>query len=156
MTETTETPAPQETEVTQSDTGQQDIPKPGPNWKVEARKWESRSKANHELVESLTAALDAAREELAAYKLADTKRRVAEEAGVTADVLRGDTEDEIREHATAVAEAAAAYREEYEPVAPVVPGQGRMPEKMQPNPELAAVAALFSGDPNNVYGNLQQ
>lgn len=125
------------------------------DWKAQARKWEDRSKSNYTQLQAATAERDEARQELAKFKLQMSREKVAQESGIPVSVLRGNTEDEIRQHAIDIADAATEYRREYEPVAPVVRTQGRSPEKMTPDPATAAVSVLFSGDPNNLYPNLR-
>jgi membrane protein involved in colicin uptake len=94
---------------------------PETDWKAEARKWQKRSqenfdkaKAYDELKAQSEAELKSANEKAAAYKkevdelhakseLAATRAKVAEEAGVPAELVSGDDEDSMRSFAKALA-----------------------------------------------------
>lgn len=125
------------------------------DWKAEARKWEQRAKDNKTSLETVTAERDKAAGRVAELETAngtlsqrvqefeskETRsallQKVSEETGVDASVLRGSTEEELREHAETLKGFLDAA-----PVAPVVPGQGKMPETKD-NPELVFVGNLF-------------
>lgn len=110
------------------------------DWKAEARKWEERSKSNYtdlqkaqEASDSLSKELEKLREsikELEAkngeYKAAQERQtvleKVAEETGVPKNLLRGDTEEELKEHAELLKTVIDS-----KPVAPAVKTQGSRP-----------------------------
>ena len=89
--------------------------KPEIDWKSESRKWENRAKEN---------------------------RRAANEHGISADLIRGNTEDEINAHAAAIAKA---LHDAKPSVAPVVPQAGATPDNNGGN--LSEFARnVFAGD----------
>ena len=115
-------------------------------WRAHARKWEDRSKSNkaaldeaQETIASLTAERDDAIQAKTALEteatdlrtkveefesrdaLAALVKSVSDDTGVPADVLRGETEDELRAHADTLKSAF--------PSAPVVPGQADTPSE---------------------------
>lgn len=135
-TETTETPA------------------QGTDWKAEARKWEDRSKSNFDRLAVVEAERDKALAKVAEFEHSALRQRVSDTTGVPAHLIHGATEDALTEHAQQIAAAALALQREREPVAPVVKAQGKSPEMGPPDPALAAVEVLFSGDPNNLYPDL--
>ena len=115
-------------------------------WKAHARQWESRSKANKTALDeaeakiaTLTnerdeavqakATLETERDDLrtkvsdfeARDALAELVKTVSADTGVPADVLRGETEEELRSHAQTLKSAF--------PSAPVVPGQADTPSE---------------------------
>lgn len=109
------------------------------DWKAHARQWERRAKADRKQVESLTDAIngkDVTIEDLRA-QVADLQRAAeraekiaaaASEYGVPADLIRGDTDEEIAEYAKRLAEWRG------ETAAPVVPklsdsGAGAFPAR---------------------------
>ena len=96
----------------------------GTDWKKEARKWEKLAKANKEKADRLDAiesqaptieAMQARVKQLEddAERMREEARRasmlaaVSEETGVPASLLHGDTEDDLRASAKAVADFAA-------------------------------------------------
>lgn len=105
------------------------------DWKAEARKWEKRAKTNSHAEKEraqLADRLSAMESELAesrrkaeqaehANQVADWKQAAASEHGVPAEVLRGDTAEEISAHA----EAIKAWRGKA--AFPVVPDAGAQP-----------------------------
>lgn len=109
------------------------------DWKAHARQWERRAKADRKQVESLTdliKASDTTIEDLRA-QVADLQRAAeraekiaaaASEYGVPADLIRGDTDEEIAEYAKRLADWRG------ETAAPVVPklsdsGAGSFPAR---------------------------
>lgn len=117
--------------------GDDDAPEEG--WKAHSRQWERRAKADRKQVESLTDAIngkDVTIEDLRA-QVADLQRAAeraekiaaaASEYGVPADLIRGDTDEEIAEYAKRLAEWRG------ESAAPVVPkladsGAGSFPAR---------------------------
>nr|DAY00363.1 MAG TPA: hypothetical protein [Caudoviricetes sp.] len=112
---------------------------PEEGWKAHSRQWERRAKADRKQVESLTDAIngkDVTIEDLRA-QVADLQRAAeraekiaaaASEYGVPADLIRGDTDEEIAEYAKRLAEWRG------ETAAPVVPkladsGAGSFPAR---------------------------
>lgn len=112
---------------------------PEEGWKAHARQWERRAKADRKQVESLTDAIngkDVTIEDLRA-QVADLQRAAeraekiaaaASEYGVPADLIRGDTDEEIADYAKRLAEWRG------ETAAPVVPklsdsGAGSFPAR---------------------------
>lgn len=109
------------------------------DWKAHARQWERRAKADRKQVESLMAAIsdkdatiEGLRTEVAerqrAAERAEKIAAAATEYGVPADLIRGDTDEEIAEHAKRLAEWRG------ETTAPVVPklsdsGAGAFPAR---------------------------
>lgn len=87
------------------------------DWKAEARKWEARAKENKAKADAYDEAQEAAKSDLQKAleraekaegalkqiederKLAELRREVAEQHGVSADLLRGSTRDELEAHA---------------------------------------------------------
>ena len=109
------------------------------DWKAHARQWERRAKADRKQVESLTDAIngkDVTIEDLRA-QVADLQRAAeraekiaaaSAEYGVPADLIRGDTDEEIADYAKRLAEWRG------EAAAPVVPklsdsGAGSFPAR---------------------------
>lgn len=127
------------------------------DWKAHARQWERRAKADRKQVESLTdliKASDTTIEDLRT-QVADLQRAAeraekiasaASEYGVPADLIRGDTDEEIAEYAKRLADWRG------ESAAPVVPklsdsGAGAFPAR----PAILSIddqilAAQQSGD----------
>lgn len=109
------------------------------DWKAHARQWERRAKADRKQVESLMAAIsdkdatiEGLRTEVAerqrAAERAEKIAAAATEYGVPADLIRGDTDEEIAEYAKRLAEWRG------EAAAPVVPklsdsGAGAFPAR---------------------------
>lgn len=112
------------TDTTVQDTGHVDASEasqeeqqadPAEDWKAHARTWERRAKADHKQLEALTEAIngkDTTIEELRS-QVADLEAQAhrtqliaaaASEYGVPADLIHGDTEDEIREIAKRLAD----------------------------------------------------
>ena len=104
---------------------------PEEGWKAHSRQWERRAKADRKQVESLTDAIngkDVTIEDLRA-QVADLQRAAeraekiaaaASEYGVPADLIRGDTDEEIAEYAKRLAE----WRGEAAPVVPKLSDSG--------------------------------
>lgn len=112
------------TDTTVQDTGHVDASEasqeeqqadPAEDWKAHARTWERRAKADHKQLEALTEAIngkDTTIEELRS-QVADLEAQAhrtqliaaaASEYGVPADLIHGDTEDEIKEIAQRLAD----------------------------------------------------
>ena len=112
---------------------------PEEGWKAHARQWERRAKADRKQVESLMAAIsdkdatiEGLRTEVAErQRAAERTEKIAAasaEYGVPADLIRGDTDEEIAEYAKRLAEWRG------ETAAPVVPklsdsGAGSFPAR---------------------------
>lgn len=133
-----ETEAKAEAEAS-ADTPADDAEAPEEGWKAHSRQWERRAKADRKQVESLTDAIngkDVTIEDLRA-QVADLQRAAeraekiaaaASEYGVPADLIRGDTDEEIAEYAKRLSEWRG------ETAAPVVPklsdsGAGAFPAR---------------------------
>ena len=109
------------------------------DWKAHARQWERRAKADRKQIESLMAAIsdkdatiEGLRTEVAerqrAAERAEKIAAASTEYGVPADLIRGDTDEEIAEYAKRLAEWRG------EAAAPVVPklsdsGAGSFPAR---------------------------
>lgn len=122
-----------------ADTPADDAEAPEEGWKAHSRQWERRAKADRKQVESLTDAIngkDVTIEDLRA-QVADLQRAAeraekiaaaSAEYGVPADLIRGDTDEEIADYAKRLAEWRG------ETAAPVVPklsdsGAGSFPAR---------------------------
>lgn len=136
--DSTETAAKPEAEA-KAEAPADDAEAPEEDWKAHARQWERRAKADRKQVESLTDAIngkDVTIEDLRA-QVADLQRAAeraekiaaaASEYGVPADLIRGDTDEEIAEYAKRLSEWRG------ETAAPVVPklsdsGAGAFPAR---------------------------
>lgn len=132
------------------------VSKPEIDWKSESRKWESRAKENKraaserdELAKAIgdkNATIEALKAEVAdfetAAKVREWSANAAAEHGISADLIRGATEDEINAHAAAIAKA---LHDAKPPVAPVVSQAGATPNNDGGN--LAEFARnVFAGD----------
>lgn len=126
------------------------------DWKGESRKWENRAKENRraanerdELAKAIgdkDATIEALKAKVAdfetAAKVREWSANAAAEHGISADLIRGTTEDEINAHAAAIAKALHDVKP---PVAPVVPQAGATPDNGGGN--LAEFARnVFAGD----------
>lgn len=126
------------------------------DWKSESRKWENRAKENRraanerdELAKAIgdkNATIEALKAKVAdfetAAKVREWSANAAAEHGISADLIRGTTEDEINTHAAAIAKA---LHDAKPPVAPVVPQAGATPDNNGGN--LAEFARnVFAGD----------
>lgn len=136
--DSSETAAKTEAEAS-ADTPADDAEAPEEGWKAHSRQWERRAKADRKQVESLTDAIngkDVTIEDLRA-QVADLQRAAeraekiaaaSSEYGVPADLIRGDTDEEIAEYAKRLADWRG------ETAAPVVPkladsGAGAFPAR---------------------------
>lgn len=136
--DSSETAAKAEAEAS-ADTPADDAEAPEEGWKAHSRQWERRAKADRKQVESLTDAIngkDVTIEDLRA-QVADLQRAAeraekiaaaSAEYGVPADLIRGDTDEEIAEYAKRLSEWRG------ETAAPVVPklsdsGAGAFPAR---------------------------
>ena len=119
-----------------------------PDWKAEARKWEERSKANKTALDEALAratTLESQVGELSSKvqefetkaERAKTVAEVAEAAGVPASALRGNTREELEEHAK---ELAALIK----PSGPIIPGQEKTPNKVADDPLREFTRNLFA------------
>jgi len=130
--------------------------KPEIDWKSESRKWENRAKENRraanerdELAKAIgdkDATIEALKAKVAdfetAAKVREWSANAAAEHGISADLIRGTTEDEINAHAAAIAKA---LHDAKPSVAPVVPRAGPPPDNDGGN--LAEFARnVFAGD----------
>ena len=130
--------------------------KPEIDWKSESRKWESRAKENRraanerdELAKAIgdkDATIEALKAKVAdfetAAKVREWSANAAAEHGISADLIRGTTEDEINAHAAAIAKA---LHDAKPSVVPVVPQAGATPDNDGGN--LAEFARnVFAGD----------
>lgn len=130
--------------------------KPEIDWKSESRKWENRAKENKraanerdELAKAIgdkDATIEALKAKVAdfetAAKVREWSANAAAEHGISADLIRGTTEDEINAHAAAIAKA---LHDAKPSVAPVVPQAGATPDNDGGN--LAEFARnVFAGD----------
>ena len=126
------------------------------DWKSDSRKWENRAKENRraanerdELAKAIgdkNATIEALKAKVAdfetAAKVREWSANAAAEHGISADLIRGTTEDEINTHAAAIAKA---LHDAKPPVAPVVPQAGATPDNNGGN--LAEFARnVFAGD----------
>lgn len=126
------------------------------DWKSESRKWENRAKENRraanerdELAKAIgdkDATIEALKAKVAdfetAAKVREWSANAAAEHGISADLIRGTTEDEINAHAAAIAKA---LHDAKPSVAPVVPQAGATPDNNGGN--LAEFARnVFAGD----------
>ena len=132
------------------------VNKPEIDWKSESRKWENRAKENRraanerdELAKAIgdkDATIEALKAKVAdfetAAKVREWSANAAAEHGISADLIRGTTEDEINAHAAAIAKA---LHDAKPPVAPVVSQAGATPDNDGGN--LAKFARnVFAGD----------
>ena len=130
--------------------------KPEIDWKSESRKWEPRAKANRrapnaraELATAIgdkDATIEALKAKVAdfetAAKVREWSANAAAEHGISADLIRGTTEDEINAHAAAIPKA---LHDAKPSVPPVVPQAGVTPDNDGGN--LAEFARnVFAGD----------
>lgn len=117
------------------------------DWKAEARKWEQRSKENKTALDELTGkytSVESEKGELAAKvqtfeaKEARTTllNEVAEASGVPANLLRGETKEDLLAHAEVL-------KPLIKPSGPVIPGQEKTPYKVPDSPNRAFVGKLF-------------
>lgn len=111
------------------------------DWKAEAKKWEGYARANLEKAKAYDAQQQAAQKaadeaKTLEQKVADltgqfnaaqaenVRMKVAAEKGVPAELLQGQTEDQMREFADKL----AAFRQSGVPAtAPVIPNDGNVP-----------------------------
>lgn len=104
------------------------------DWKAKSRMWEKRAKANLDKAkayDALEQSSKTADERLAELekKFAETasenlKLKIATDKGVPADLLYGDTEEELIAHADALLEFT---KEKHKTTAPVVGSDGKVP-----------------------------
>lgn len=130
-TDSTEAAAKPEAEAS-ADTPADDADEaPEEGWKAHARQWERRAKADRKQVESLMAAIsdkdatiEGLRTEVAerqrAAERAEKIAAAASEYGVPADLIRGDTDEEITDYAKRLSE----WRGEAAPVVPKLSDSG--------------------------------
>ena len=129
-------------------------PRDAEHWKAQARLWEKRATDNQaaadeleQLKESQKSELQKARgaaqaardelEKLKAEREAETARaKVSSETGVPADLIAGDTEEEMRDFAARVA---AHYKAD---PAPKVPSAGKIAREPAADPKEAAKREL--------------
>lgn len=172
-TVTTSTTEPITTDVTsttytpQVTTAMINVPKPEPDYKAmweqakaESRKWEDRSKENFEKAKAyddLQAAAKAQeeanktleqqvadiRDQLNESNAANLKMKVANEKGIDARFLIGETEDELRSSADAL----IAWRDMTapKPAAPIIPADGNTPANIEKPSTMEQFAHSFFG-----------
>ena len=122
--------------------------------KAEARKWEDRSKSNFEELqkaqetatafEARVAELETSNADLSetvsGFERAKERdallKKVSETTGISADALRGDTEEELIAHAETL-------KSVFKPSAPVIEGQAKSPGGSPVDPEREFVKGLF-------------
>jgi hypothetical protein len=116
------------------------------DWKAEARKWEARAKENKSAareLEEARAKAEKAEQELNELKSATEREhvraKVAKEAGVPADLVAGDTEEEMRDWATRLAERLRPKG------APKVPVNGKFAETEEQSDKRKFARELFGG-----------
>lgn len=144
------------TETTDATPTAEAAPEPEParaetDWKAEARKWEERAKTNRaaarerdaltEALRSKDADIEDLRAKVAGFEHAREieawKRQVSTDTDVPADLLRGDTLEDLQAHAEVLKKALTSR-----PRGPYVPDIDKTPEARDtPMSELAA--ALF-------------
>lgn len=117
----------------------------GTDWKAEARKWETRAKENRAAVQerdALQEQLTQVQERVSAFEAQQERagwaRAAAADAGVPADLVRGETQEEMVAHANALREALATR-------GPVVMSQGKTGKVDVTDPKINAVRSLFGG-----------
>lgn len=125
------------------------------DWKAEARKWEDRAKANRAALEKLQETATAGQtaqselekalerltrleQENAVKERALLTATVAQEKGIPADLLVGDTREELTAHADKI----LAFRGE-QTSGPVIPRGGYQPTPPKPSDEKEFVTNLF-------------
>ena len=127
----------------------------GTDWKAEARKWESRAKENRAAADEASQAaeqaekLRAENEDLLAKvsefqareERAGWAREVATDAGVPADLIRGETREEMEEHAKSLKAYASSLSR-----GPVVGAQGKTGSVKVTDPKREAVQGLFGNN----------
>lgn len=122
--------------------------------KAEARKWEDRSKSNYEELQKAqenatnfqarVAELETSNSELSETvsgfererERAALLKKVSETTGISADALRGDTEEELTAHAETL-------KSVFKPSAPVIEGQAKSPVGSPADPDREFVKGLF-------------
>ena len=120
------------------------------DWKAEARKWESRSKENHEALETVTGERDKLTEQVTELTSKVTEFEKAEQwrglvadvskkKGVPADALRGSTREELEAHADVLADLIKTKE-------PVAPGQGLHPSQAPVDETREFAKRLFHKD----------
>lgn len=142
----TEETAPPEQESQQGEQQEgQESHDTGTDWKAEARKWETRAKENRAAVQerdALQEQLTQMQERVSAFEAQQERagwaRAAAADAGVPADLVRGETQEEMVAHANALREALATR-------GPVVMSQGKTGKVDVTDPKINAVRGLFGG-----------
>jgi predicted RNase H-like nuclease (RuvC/YqgF family) len=135
----------QEPEVSEDSEAHAEGESEGTDWKAEARKWESRAKENKTAADELER-LRAEKEELAGKvsefqareERAGWAREVATSAGVPAELIRGETREEMEAHAESLKAFASSL-----PRGPVVGAQGKTGQVKVADPKREAVQNLF-------------
>lgn len=133
-----------ETEAPKPDAPAEEAPAQETDWRAEARKWEQRAKSNKDAADRI-ATIEAEKAQLAekvtAYetkeKRAQLVSEVSQEAGVPAEVLRGNTREELEAHAEVL-------KALIKPSGPVIPGQERAPQKVEADPVRQFAKSLFA------------
>jgi hypothetical protein len=123
---------------------------PTTDWKAEARKWEARAKENKTALDDLTGkftAVESEKGELATkvqtYEAKEARATlladVSKATGVPADLLRGETKEDLEAHAEVL-------KPLIKPTGPVIPGQEKQPDKVPDSEDRTAVKKLFSAN----------
>lgn len=133
-----------ETEAPKPDAPAEEAPAQETDWRAEARKWEQRAKSNKDAADRI-ASIEAEKAQLAekvtAYETKEQRAQlvseVSQEAGVPAEVLRGNTREELEAHAEVL-------KALIKPSGPVIPGQERAPQKVEADPVRQFAKSLFA------------
>lgn len=146
----------QESTVTPNDVAPSNDNSEVDQWKANSRKWEERSKANKAELDKLAAERDELAKQVEAAKTASEEltgkveafeaekarnalvAKVSEDTGVPASALRGDTEDELKAHASELAKLIGST-----PSAPVIKSQGKAPGEIAGEPLRDLARDLF-------------
>ncbi|WP_336715344.1 hypothetical protein [Arthrobacter sp. USHLN218] len=123
---------------------------PTTDWKAEARKWEARAKENKTALDDLTGrftAVESEHGELAAKVQAFEAKEaragllaeVSKATGVPADLLRGETKEDLEAHAEVL-------KPLIKPSGPIIPGQERHPDKVPESEGRQTVKKLFGNN----------
>ena len=144
----TATPTEPTTDAPDAGTEAPEAPAQETDWTAEARKWETRSKANKTALdeltgkyESVTAERDTLAQKVAEFEAKEQRATLAAEiseaTGVPAAALRGDTREELEAHAVQLKSLLPT-------TAPAIPGAAQKPSSPAPvDPARDTVRKLF-------------
>ncbi len=107
------------------------------DYKAKAEKLDEAEEKLNTTRQELNAALGEVEEMRKANELTELKTTIGKEAGVPAEMLRGDSKDALEAHAKQIKDWVASQK-----VAPVVPTQGAEPQG-EMSPALKTVRRLF-------------